>query len=484
MRNNQLLFSKRENPEKSTTMGEETKNSNEIFTTNKTNNGEEQTFSFEVKSVQENEKINLTDPKKELEKLKQKLKEERIESVSKINELNLKDIEKGKEMKILFQNLINYIQKLKNYDKNLMIKTKFLTKIKKQKTEEEIKNDIKLIEAQIKLQNKKANYIKALFDKSQKNFEKDENKEKKLSTILSQLKSNLSIIQSQIEKLKIIYDNHLKCEKEKQLLIEKYNILETDYKYELKRAEQLRKIKISEKDEEDAEIEEEYDQLDEKAKAEKDERSILPKLKKLKFKGKNIQELEKKIIELNKIGKIKNNPQGNAIKLYQKIDKIYKDKNRYITRANSYIRKNRKINIDYEDNYLFSENDAKIIEKVMPEKMINSYKNKYNDILQHKKEIEKKLNQESNKIMNESEVILNNFVYKIFDLKNVRVDKIKLIAKSHKLREKINDLKRNIKKVKEQIIKEEQKIIKKEKENKNINLFCYKLSKTFKTKKK
>ena len=72
----------------------------------------------------------------------------------------------------------------------------------------------------------------------------------------------------------------------------------------------------------------------------------MPKLKVLKFRGENIVKLEKKIIQINKIGQYKNEPQENAKKLYKKIDNIYKDKNRYITKANSFIRKNRKINID------------------------------------------------------------------------------------------------------------------------------------------
>ena len=73
---------------------------------------------------------------------------------------------------------------------------------------------------------------------------------------------------------------------------------------------------------------------------------------------------------------LKDDVKGNEFKLYKKIDNIYKDKNHYITKANSYIRKKRNIDIDYEDNYLFSENDAQIMGKVIPEKMFNTYKNK------------------------------------------------------------------------------------------------------------
>ena len=81
-----------------------------------------------------------------------------------------------------------------------------------------------------------------------------------------------------------------------------------------------------------------------------------------------MQQLIEKINKINKIGIPKNDVKGNAFKLYKKIDNIYKDKNHYITKANSYIRKKRNIDIDYEDNYLFSENDAQIMGKVIQKK--------------------------------------------------------------------------------------------------------------------
>ena len=482
MKKNKLLFSKHNNKEKSIIIGEEAKNSNEIFISNKTNSEKEQTFSYEVKSINESEKVNIVNLNEELEELKQQLKEERIKSISEINELNLKDIEKGKEMKTVFQKLVNFVKRLKKYDKNLILKEKFLTKIKMEKVEEEMKNDIKSKEAQIKFQEKKANYRRVMYEKSEKNIEKDKNKEKTLNLILSQLKSDLSNFETQVQKMKIIYKTHLKCEKEKNSLIDKYNILETDYKYELKKAKKLAKINLNEKDEEDAIIEEEYDQLSDEAKAEKDEKSLLPKLKVLKFRGANLIKLEKKIIEKNKIRQIKNESSENVKKLYKKIENIYKNNEHHFSKAKSYIRKNRKINIEYEDNYLFSENDAKIMEKVIPEKMMINYKNKFNDILHHKIEIEKKLNQDSNKIMNESEVISNNFVHKIFNIKMVQKDKVKLLIKSQKLKEKINNLKRNIKEIEERIKKEEQKILKNE--NKKINLYYKQIFKTLKKNKK
>ena len=491
MQKKQLLISKREKPEKSTSMGEETKNSNEIsefnqiikenndnindnshHTRNNQNNKEEQTTSYEVKILTEKEKtISTDDLTKELEELKQKLKEERNKSIIIINELNLKDNELNKEINNLYKKFKILIQKLKIYDKSLVLKTKLLSKISRTKiTEKELKDEIIIKEAQIKLYEKMSYFAKNNYEKLEKNAKKKKDKENTLSDILSKIKNDIEALELQNQKLKIIYNIHLNCEKENKLLIDKYHILETDYNYELKRAKQLDLIKIKEKEEDDEVIEEEYDQLDEKAKAQKDAK-FLPQLKILKYKGEKLRKLEEQILRINKIGQIKNNVEGNAIKLYKKIDKIFRNKEYHIIRANSYIRKNRKIDIVYDDNYLFSENDAKIMEKVIPEKMLVNYKNKYNDILQYKIETQKNINKKSDLIKNESEKFANKFEYRNNRLKDIKMDKLILIIKSQKLRDKINILKRKIKEIKEQIIKEEKKLQEKDNKNKRIYLF-------------
>ena len=247
---NQLSNSEMENPEKSTSIMEDNKNND---------NNEEHTFSLEVKNNEEEpvKMVNIVDLNNELEDLKQKLKEERMLSITKINELNLKEIELNKEVKNLYKQTIKLIQRLKERDKNIIINTKFLSRNKNRKTEEEIKNDIKVKEAQIKLYAMKANYVKNAYEKNAKNYEQDLNKENILDDILSKFNSDIDVIESQIKNLKKIYIVHLYCPREKKSLIEKYNFLESEYKYELKREEQLSKIKIKEKDEEDAIIEEE-----------------------------------------------------------------------------------------------------------------------------------------------------------------------------------------------------------------------------------
>jgi hypothetical protein len=306
-------------------------------------------------------------------------------------------------------------------------------------------------------------------------FEKEKEKESKLNQLLLKLKSDIEKIEKPIEQLRIINNEHLNCERKNKLLRKKYSITETDYEYEKKKAKKLALIKFQERHEEDAVIEEEYDQLDEKAKAEKDAHVELPKIKIIKYRGEKIQKLEAEIIRRNKIYQIKSDVIGNATKLYKKIDNIYSDNNRYITKANSFIRINRKNVINYEDNYLFSENDTRIMKKAIPEKMFISCKNKYNDILQYKKELEKNLSRDNSAIKIENEFMDNKYEKCRIETKSIGIIKTKLLIKSQQLKSQINITKKKIKEIKEEINKEKKKIKEKEIEKKRISTILQKM---------
>ena len=260
--------------------------------------------------------------------------------------------------------------------------------------------------------------------------------------------------------------------------------METDYEYELKKAKKLEKINIKEKDEDDNEIQEEYENLKTEEKVIKDGSSTLPKIKVLRFRGKKFQELEEKIMRLNKIGQVKNTIKGNVRKLYQKLDNIFRNNNHYIIRANSFIRKNRRIDINYNENYLFSENDAKIMEKAIPNKLFNSYQAKFNDALQHKKNIEKILNKECNMRKNESELIMNKCEINYLDSRVVKLDEFKLVLKYQKIRSKIIYTRRKIEEISEQLKKVKNRIKGQEYENKHIKMFLNKLKQKLQNKKK
>ena len=471
------------NPDKSTETGKDLKKS-DVILENKKNNDDKETFSIQINNEENGQNLNDKELIEELENMKEKLTKERKELISQINLLNEKDKEKNNEINKLSNNLKIIIQKLQNHNRHLMLKTKSLIKIKINQREEELKKDILLKQAQINFYTKKSNSEKDDYEKLLKNAPLEKNKENKLNNILLNLKSDISKLEEPIEKLKIIESIHNNCEKDKQLLIKKYHILEKDYEYELKRAEKLARIIIKEKDEDDNEIEEEYENLNTEEKAIRDESSILPKIKVLGFRGKKIQELEEKIMKLNKIGQVKNKVTGNVRKLYKKLDNIYRDNNHYIIKANSFIRKNRMIDINYDENYLFSENDAKIMEKAIPNKLFNNYQTKFNDILQHKKNIEKLLNKEYNMKKNVSELIINKCEKTFIDSRSVKLDEFKLIIKYQKLRSKMIYIRRKISEISEQLNRVKNRIKWQEYDNMHIKLFLNKLKLKQQNKKK
>ena len=293
--------------------------------------------------------------------------------------------------------------------------------------------------------------------------------------MLNGLNSEISEKNGEIKFLKITSNAHLYCASENKKLLDRFAALNTAYKYELKRAKQLALIEIDTKDENDQMIKEEYDQIDDKVKAEEDEKNILPKIKVLRFRGEKVQKLEMKIIKRNKIGINKSSEVGNGIKYYKKLNSELNDNERYEKQKyNSLIRKNKNNDIQIEENYLFNKNEEKIMEKVLPEEMFNTYKNKFNDMLLQTKEVQDKLKTDSNSIKKENESITNKCEYNKMELKNKKIENLKLVMKSQKLRDKINHLKQNIKALKEKMNKEDKKL----KEENRINNYYTKLKKT------
>ena len=499
MRRKQLLFSKREKAEKSTTMGEDNENTggnlgipnnnNQMSETNndqtpqenkntKNNDGQKKiekvsNETFNNENEKKKPKKNL---KEELDKLKKELAKEREESILKVSILNEEDIQKNTDLKVLTNKFNSMLQILKSYEQNLVIRTRKLSKNKK--TEEEIKKQIKVTEAQIESFQERKNTIENEYNSFKKKVESDKNKENELNIELNDLKTQISEINDDIKNLKITYNTHLYCASENKKLLEKFAALNTSYQYELKRAKQLALMELNDKDEDDQLIKEEYDKISEKARAEEDEKNILPKIKVLKLRGENLQKLEMKIIKRNKIGLNKSSDVGKGIKYFNKLNTELNEREKYERQKyNSIMRKNKLSEIQVEDNYLFNENEEKIMEKVLPEEMLNSYRNKYNDLFLQKKEAEDKLKTDSNTIRRENETINNKCEYNKMELKNKKVENLKLVMKSQKLRDKINSLKQNIQVIKGKMAKEQKKL----KEEEKINNYYQKLQKNQKS---
>ena len=488
MRRKQLLFSKRDKAEKSTTMGEDgenqggnlgipNNNSQQDSNADKTPKGQNKNYNNGEAQIENISNEVLYDPKQkkqkksldeELIELQKQLEEERVNSINEANRLNEEDNKKNTELKKLTTIYNNLIQTLKTYDQSLVIRTRKISKYK-QKSEEEIKKDIKITETQIKNYEKRANYNKENYQLFKQQVEKEKNKENDLKSVLNNLKEDISSSNEEIKYLKLTSNNHLFCNNENRKLKERLANLNTAYQYEIKRAKQLELMDIETKGEDDQEIKEEYDKIDDKAKAEEDEKNLLPRINVLKFRGENMQKLEMKILKINKIGVNKSEIIGNAINCYKKLNTEYNDNERYKEKEkkNRNVRKIKYNETKIPENYLFTEKEEKIMEKVLPENMYNSCKIKFNDILQQKKELEEQLKTESNNIKNEKDDMANKCDFNKMELKTQKLDSLKLVLKSQKLREKINLIKQDIKAMKEKIDKEQKKL---NEENK-INMY-------------
>ena len=488
MRRKQLLFSKRDKAEKSTTMGEDgenqggnlgipNNNSQQDSNADKTPKGQNKNYNNGEAQIENVSNEVLYDPKQkkqkksldeELIELQKQLEEERVNSINEANRLNEEDNKKNTELKKLTTIYNNLIQTLKTYDQSLVIRTRKISKYK-QKSEEEIKKDIKITETQIKNYEKRANYNKENYQLFKQQVEKEKNKENDLKSVLNNLKEDISSSNEEIKYLKLTSNNHLFCNNENRKLKERLANLNTAYQYEIKRAKQLELMDIETKGEDDQEIKEEYDKIDDKAKAEEDEKNLLPRINVLKFRGENMQKLEMKILKINKIGVNKSEIIGNAINCYKKLNTEYNDNERYKEKEkkNRNVRKIKYNETKIPENYLFTEKEEKIMEKVLPENMYNSCKIKFNDILQQKKELEEQLKTESNNIKNENDDMANKCDFNKMELKTQKLDSLKLVLKSQKLREKINLIKQDIKAMKEKIDKKKKKL---NEENK-INMY-------------
>lgn len=449
-----LLFSKRETVDKSTSMGQETQTNQGLLgnpqnkqqesttkkkkkKTNKQNaendtdneNQIERTSNGYLKSTSSNKLANLKNENiklnSDLETLACDMEKERENFIKELGQKEKEFAEKNSEMKKISMKYLKNLETLKKYEKNLVVKTKDNPK-SKTKSEEEIKNEIKLIEKQIKKYEERANIYKQDYEKSKITSEKEEKKEQELEGVLSKLNEEIEPLEKEVNKLKNILLIHQNCKANSDKLIEEYNSLNKSYQYEIKRAKNLALLEIKEgldydedqkKDDKEnnnkgknrlKNIQEKRkkeknnnnkmkdnknkeDEKDTKENAKKDMDSFLPKIKNLKFSDLSPStQLEKKIIKKNKIG-INNSPTNKiAIGLYKKLNEEYNDNERYIKEANKNIRiENMRKNIKTEENPLFNDYENKMMQKVLSPDIYKSCQDKLNNIIKEKKDIKK-----------------------------------------------------------------------------------------------
>ena len=507
MKQNNLLFSKRNKADKGTSMGEENNNIKGVFgipqspskaSNSKNKNKKEEVETNKNKNKNNEKKIQkvaddylknttsnnrLAILQKETNKLKEKIKsleekisKERNDLIKEINQIDEETKKNNTTIKKLSTQFNKQIEVLKKYEENLIIKTKKRSR-DKTKSNEEIEKDIKLIEAQIKVFEKRANLYEEDYNLSVKRAEKKENTENELQETLNELNEEISSLKEVIQIMKETDVEHKHCKYNNKKLLEKFKAMNKAYEYELKMAKLLALSEITdekeEKNGEDNEIEEEEDN---ETKAVNDEKNILPRIQNLKFSPGTDAALESKIIRKNQIGITHN--KSNSINLYKKLSSEFNNNNdRYILEANKNIRINQSNgSIRTEGNFLFKDYENNLLKRIIPIKMINNYKDKFNTLLKHKNEMHEKFKNESCDMKHENLLINNKKDFNTLKIKETNRRNILLSFKSHKLKEKVNLMKKNIKDIIKEIKKEEEKLKRGEKEAKRIEIYFKELS--------
>lgn len=500
MKHNNLLFSKRQKSDKGTSMGDDSDNIKGVFgvsqgaskdANEKNKNTKEGKETAEKKGKTNEAQIQkvandylkksspdtLEDMQKEtkrlrgrLEILKKEINKEREESINIIKEKD--EILKKTNVKVkkLSDEFNQKIEVLKQYEDSLVIKTKKRSR-DEIKSQEEVEKEIKLVDAQIQIFEKRALKCKSDYQLSKRIAKIKEKQGNELQEQLTELNEEISTLNEDIKKLKETDVIHKHCKLNNQKIIDEFKAVNKAYEYEIKMAKILALNEIAEekdlKDPKDNEIEEEADNQE---KALMEEKNVLPIIHNLKFNPETDAALEAKIIRKNKVG-VKHN-KSNSTYLYKQVSKEFNNSEKHIIEANKYIRINQSNgNLKTEGNYLFNDYESNILKKILPQKMINNYQEKFNTILKQKNELREKFKNESCDMKNGNILLNNKKDFNSLQIKETNRRNAMLNLQYHKIEEKVNIMKKNIKDIQRLIQREDDKLRKSEKEGKRIEIY-------------
>ena len=312
------------------------------------------------KKIQKNEEIKL-----KIEEINSETLKEKGKLLDEINTYNNKLSQQQKEINDLNKENYNLIAKLKDIrnelDSNVKIAKIFnlkFTELKKKKKnlqkkincrEEELKIEIKNKERETKEKEK----IKKLLEENKEKREIFLNDEKNI------LENYIQTLQKDIKKLQSILNQHIYCSKNIYNLRNIKNFLENDYEFELKKLN----------------MPEESIPIKKKSKSTTNNKIKLEKKSK-----------EKEIIEINKNSK-------NYI--YKQFELAQRN---YIKNYGSSIPKTNTINESetiQDRKNLFLNEEINVLKKVIPEKNINQFNERYNNLLTEKQLLKERMKKNS-----------------------------------------------------------------------------------------
>ena len=413
------------------------------------------------KSQHKNDNYNINNKKKIIiNELKTKLDNLNFEFIKErqsfINELNIynKTIaqkENGiKEIKTEINDLINKLKDIKNeLDSHAKLSQIFKLKLNElDKKEKEIKSSIRAREEEIKNEIKNMNKIKKEKERIQKLInENKENRENILNNEYESLNNNIKNLQNEINNLKYLLNVHQDCQKYKNILKNAKNVLENEYEFEIKKINMLKAID-EEKDNKNKQI-----------------KKLL--FNRIKNKKKVIKNNSQKNIELSKRTKSY---------IYQQFDLVQKSYNKNSFEVSNIF--NESLSIQKPRDLFLSE-EKKILKTIIPERNLNIYNERYNDLEKQKKLIEEKI-KNNKSIINEINNHKNLINYSSIKIKQQFIVKTAIKAEFIRYRNYVAKLNKKIKEINKEI-KIQDNILKiKNKENNNYKNHLFYLQKKIK----
>ena len=324
----------------------------------------------------------------EIQSINSKIKQNSEKDISQILSLNkqLSQLEKDyNDESKKNKNLLTQLKELENeVAKIYMNKFKISIMIKNQKKNENknnIKTEIKSKEKQKENIGKYMKYHKKEIQKLNKLLEENkEGDEQKLSNELKEINNNINIIEKEIKELNKIKLQHKLCKNNENLLKCQLNVLKNDCEFESKKGDMI-KTKKKEK----------------------------TKIKNVNMTMKYGEQIRKKMLE-NTVHKYNSKQDIFNYKSYNFLLKEFDDKKTNIKKGSSYqmlqtegnvqlpnfktyLKKNISSIIDNKtpQKYLFSQEEKKVLKKILPDEYYNNYNERYNKFENEITEIEDKL---------------------------------------------------------------------------------------------
>ena len=409
---------------------------------------------------------------KEKDSLNNTIKIESEEDFKTITSLNSQIAQLEEEYSLLSKNNYKIINKLKQLENQVLKKffkkyklSKILSKQKELMNSGNINKEIKTKESQVILMKKKIEYNKKETEKLSNLLEEvQEENEETLLGYLKEFNNYINKLEKEIKILKQMRYEHNNCKKTISNLTSKLNVILNDIEFEEK---MLNKIEVEIKPPTERKMQNKIHSYSERIRYNSLEHSenrynSRRSLDKYKIFKLLLQESESKTesgpYTYRQKGSVKTLSNVGNSQLYN----------------SSRIRKEIKYKIDCKSpkNYLFSEKEKEVLNKMVPEDYLNNLNLKYNNIENEIKDIQGEIDEE--KVEMKSCINNNKLRIDILNLK-VKEEKMKIIIKNNIINnnnKKIANLNREIAQLKKILKKEKsintRKINKKEEEKKLI----------------